>query len=40
MEDFFHSPNPISIPAINDVQTVGSTAVMISENWDSMFTME
>ena len=40
VEDFFHSPNPIMLSTTNDVQTTGSTAVMISENWDSMFTVE
>lgn len=40
VEDFFHSPNPISLATTNDVQTTGSTAVMISQNWDSMFTVE
>ncbi len=40
VEDFFHSPNPIMLSTTNDVQTTGSTAVMISQNWDSMFTVE
>ena len=40
VEDFFHSPNPISLATTNDVQTTGSTAVMISENWDSMFSVD
>lgn len=40
VEQFFHSPNPISLSTTNDVQTTGPTAVMISENWDSMFTAE
>ncbi|MFT5725136.1 MAG: hypothetical protein ACI9JN_002259 [Bacteroidia bacterium] len=40
IEDFFHSPNPISLDALNDVQVTGSDAVMIAQNWDSMFSME
>lgn len=40
IEDFFHSPNTISLATTNDVQVTGATAVMISENWDSMFTAE
>jgi len=40
VEEFFHSPNPISLATTNDVQTTGSTAVMISENWDSMFSVD
>ena len=40
VDQFFHSPNPISIATTNDVQTTGPTAVMISENFDSMFEVE
>jgi len=40
VEDFFHSPNPISLSTTNDVQMTGPTAVMISENWDSMFSLD
>lgn len=36
---FFHNPNTLDLSMINDVQTVGTDAVMISENWDSMFTI-
>jgi hypothetical protein len=40
LADFFSSPNEISIETTNNVQTVGTDAVRISENWDSMFSVE
>jgi len=40
LAEFFHSPNPIQLATLNDVQTVGSDAVTISQNWDSMFSLK
>ncbi|MCB9261747.1 MAG: hypothetical protein H6607_05170 [Flavobacteriales bacterium] len=39
LEDFFHSPNPIDISTLYDYETVGQPAVMISQNFDSMFSL-
>lgn len=40
IEQFFHSPNLIDLEVTNDVQVTGSDAVMISENWESMFSID
>ncbi len=39
VDQFFHSPNDVSLPTLNDVQVTGSDAVMIAENFDGMFTI-
>lgn len=39
LAQFFYEPNTIQLSTTNDVQTVGNTAVMISQNWDSMFSV-
>ncbi|MBO6516422.1 MAG: hypothetical protein JJ975_07710 [Bacteroidia bacterium] len=37
--EFFTTPNAIDIMTMDDVQTVSADAVLISQNWDSMFSL-